>query len=54
MKKNLIRAVGLAATVLGFGLTLVTEWVDKQETQEMIRDEVEKALAEKNENYEES
>lgn len=47
--KNLVKAIGLVATVVGMGLTLVTNWVNEKTMESMIEEKIEDALAERNE-----
>lgn len=52
-KSTMIKLIGLAATVIGLGVNLVTDWVNEQKMEEMIEEKVNEALA-KNEENEES
>ena len=55
MKKNMIKILGLAATVFGVGATLISDWVKDQKMNDTIEEKVNKALAEReNEDNEES
>lgn len=45
MNSKVIKIIGMAATVLGMGATLVTEWVNDKKMDEKINDAVDKALA---------
>lgn len=47
LKKENIKFIGLAATLLGFGATFVTNWVEERTVEEKIKEEVIKAIAEK-------
>lgn len=53
MDGKLIKAIGMAATVLGLGVTLVTNWANEQAMDEKIEEKVNEALANRN-NEEES
>jgi len=46
---NLIKILGVAATTIGMGATLVTDWVNDKKMDEKIEEKVNEALAEKNE-----
>ena len=55
MNKTLIKIVGVAATILGVGVTLITDWVNEQKMNEKIEEKIDTALAERaTENEEES
>lgn len=41
------KIIGLAATIIGMGLTLVTNWVDDKKLDSKIEKEVAKAFAKK-------
>lgn len=45
INKNFIKIIGLAATVLGIGATLVTDWVNDKKMDEKIMEKVSEALA---------
>lgn len=49
MTNKIVKVIGFAATVLGFGATLVSEWVKDKEMDEKIEEKVNRALAEKDE-----
>lgn len=54
MKKlDLMRGLGFAGLLLGGVATLLTSWVEEQKMKETVREEVNKALTER-ENEEES
>lgn len=53
MTNGFIKAIGLAATVLGLGATLITDWVNEKKMDEMIEEKVSEALARQNENEDE-
>lgn len=43
--KNLIKILGVAATIIGVGATLLTDWVNEQKMDEKIEEKVSEALA---------
>lgn len=49
-----IKAIGIATTVAGAGLSLVSAWVDDKKMEEKINEGIEKALAERDQTEEES
>lgn len=53
MSKTMIKIIGIAATIIGMGATLITDWVDEKKMDEKIEQKVNEALAQK-ENEEES
>lgn len=52
MNSKLIKVLGMTATIIGFGVTLLTDWVNEQKMDEMIDAKINEALAEKNEDEE--
>ncbi len=53
MKKfNLLKILGIAATVIGAGATLLTDWVDERKMEEKIEEKIGEALAAKEEEEE--
>ena len=44
-KNTLIKVLGLSATVIGAGMSLVTDWVNEQKMEEKIEEKVNEALA---------
>lgn len=46
---NLIKILGIAATIVGMGATLVSEWVNEKKMDEKIEEKVNEALAKKDE-----
>lgn len=44
-KSKWIKAIGIAATVIGVGVNLMTDWVDEQLMGEKIEEKVSEALA---------
>ena len=49
MNSKLIKILGIAATVIGMGATLVTDWVNDKKTDEKIEEKVNDALAKRDE-----
>lgn len=47
MHPKLIKILGMAATVIGCGVTLVSNWVSEQNMKQEVKDEVERALSER-------
>ncbi len=47
LKKNLITGLGFAATLVTMGATLLSDWVDEKKMREMVKEEVDEALAER-------
>lgn len=44
-KSKWIKAIGVAATVIGVGVHLITDWVNEQKMDEKIEEKVSEALA---------
>lgn len=49
-KSKWIKAIGVAATVIGVGVNLITDWVNKQKMDEKIEEKVGEALAQRDKN----
>ena len=47
MNTKLVKLIGLGASVAGVAIRLLSDWVDEQKMKETVREEVDKALAEK-------
>lgn len=45
-KDSMIKVIGLAATIIGMGATLLSSWVEDKKMEEMIDTKVNDALAE--------
>lgn len=45
MNSKLIKILGIAATAIGMGATLITNWVDGKKMDEKIEEKVNEALA---------
>lgn len=53
--KNFIKCLGVAVTATGFGVSILTDWVNEKKMDEKIEEKVNEALAKKDdENEEES
>jgi len=46
VNKNLIKVLGLTATIIGLGVTLVTDWVNEKKMDEKIEEKVKELLYE--------
>lgn len=53
-KMRWIKALGIVAALIGSGAALVTDWVERQEIDELIDLKIKDALAEQSEEDEES
>ena len=49
---KLIKVLGIAATVVGMGATLLTDWVNEKKMDEKIEEKVNEAFAKKDEEEE--
>lgn len=47
MNNKLIKILGIAATAIGMGATLITDWVNDKTMDEKIEEKVNEALAKK-------
>ena len=47
MNSKMIKVIGMAATLIGIGVHLITDWVDDQKMDEKIDKKVNEALAKK-------
>lgn len=47
MTGGFIKAIGIGASILGVGATLVSDWVNDMKMEEAIEEKVNKAFAEK-------
>lgn len=47
MNNKMIKIIGAAATVIGIGVNLITDWVNEQKMDEMIEEKINEALAQK-------
>lgn len=53
--KNFIKAIGVAVSVIGFGVSILTDWVNEKKMDDIIEGKVVEALAHRDdENEEES
>lgn len=53
-KSTMIKVLGMAATIIGFGVTVLSDWVNDQKMDEKIEEKVNAALAERENEEEES
>ena len=44
---KLVKILGMAVTVIGCGVTFVSNWVSEQNMKQEVKDEVERALSER-------
>lgn len=49
MNKNWIKVIGLAATAIGFGATLLTDWVNDRKMTDEIDEKIDEAFSRRNE-----
>ena len=49
---KLVKILGIAATVVGMGATLLSDWVNEKKMDEKIEEKVNEALAKKDEEEE--
>lgn len=49
MNGKIIKIIGIAATVIGMGATLVTDWVNDKKVDEKIEEKVNEALTKRDE-----
>ena len=54
MNSKLIKVISLTATLIGLGTSLITDWCDEKKMEDTVEKKVNKALAKKNRNEEES
>ena len=52
-KSKFIRILGLVASVIGVGASLISDWVNDKKTEEMVDEKVEAALAKREKKEEE-
>ena len=43
-KSNLIKVIGMAATIIGMGASILSDWANEQKMNEKIKEEVNEAL----------
>lgn len=46
LDKNWIKAIGFGGMLLGFAATMIANWTQEKQMAEMVKEEVQKALAE--------
>lgn len=51
-KTNTIKVLGILATIIGFGTTLLTDWVAEKTMDEKIEEKINEALASRSNNEE--
>lgn len=45
MKKMVpMKAIGIAVTIIGFGVDLLSDWIDEKKQEETIKEEVRKVI----------
>lgn len=54
MKGKLLKALGFAAAIIGFGATMLSDYVKDRQLDETIEEKVNEALAKKNEEEDEN
>ena len=54
MTGKVIKTIGFAATLIGMGATLITDWVNEKKMEEKINEKVNEAFTEINNDNEES
>ena len=47
MNPKLVKILGMAATVIGCGVTFVSNWVSEQNMKQEVKEEVERVLSER-------
>lgn len=50
MKSNVINIIGFAATAIGMGATIISNWVSEKQMEAKIAEKVSEALANANKN----
>lgn len=53
MTSGTLKAIGIATTVIGAGVSVLSSWVEDKKMEERINDGIEKALAERENKIEE-
>lgn len=48
MNNKIIKIVGIVATILGIGASVVTDWVSERKMEQMVDEKVKEALANTN------
>lgn len=48
-RMGMIKVIGMVAAIVGFGATLLSDWVDDQKMNEKIEEKVNAAIAERDE-----
>ena len=47
MNTKLVKVIGMGASLAGIAISLLSDWVDEQKMKESVREEVDKALTER-------
>ena len=47
VNKAVIKFIGFAATIVGFGATLLSDWVNEKKMEEEIEEKIDEALSER-------
>lgn len=47
MNKNVLRLIGLGVSMIGFAATALSNWVDDKKMQNEVREEVDRALTQR-------
>ena len=47
MNTKLVKLIGMGASLAGIAISLLSDWVDEQKMKETVREEVDKALTER-------
>lgn len=45
MNSKMIKGIGMAATIIGISVNLITDWVNEQKVNEKIEEKVDEALS---------
>lgn len=46
---HIIKAIGIGVTIIGFGVNILTDWVNEKKMDEKIEEKVNEALAKRDE-----
>ncbi len=53
MTGKIVQIIGIVATIMGMGASLMTEWANEKKMEEMIDEKVNEALTKREENEDE-
>lgn len=53
-KSKMIKVIGIAATIIGMGVNLITDWVNEKKMDEKIEEKINEAFTQKDIKAEES